>query len=86
MAEARDVIHGYACREVVELVSDYLDGAMTQEQMTRFELHVNLCDGCSSFVEQIRTTASLAGKLSEDHIPDEMKSKLLAAFRDWNRE
>jgi predicted anti-sigma-YlaC factor YlaD len=86
MPDSSHVEHGYACSEVVELVSEYLEGAMTPEQMTRFELHLNLCDGCFSFVEQVRTTATMAGRLSEDQIPDEMKSKLLTAFRDWGRD
>ena len=50
------------------------------------ELSLNLCDGCFSFVEQVRTTAGMAGRLSEDQIPDEMKTKLLAAFREWGPE
>lgn len=86
MADSTHVEHGYACQEVVELVSEYLEGALAPEQMTRFELHLNLCDGCFSFVEQVRMTAAMAGRLSEDQIPDEMKSKLIAAFRDWDRE
>jgi predicted anti-sigma-YlaC factor YlaD len=86
MADSRRVEHGYACEEVVQLASEYLEGAMTPEQMTRFELHLNLCDGCSSFLEQIRTTAELATSLSVEQIPDEMKAKLLAAFRDWKGE
>lgn len=86
MPDSRHIEHGYACREVVELVSEYLEGALSAEQMTLFELHLNLCDGCSSFVEQVRTTAAIAGRFSEDQIPDEMKSKLLGAFRDWKRE
>jgi Putative zinc-finger len=86
MADSSHVEHMYACREVVELVSEYLEGAMTPEQMTRFELHLNLCDGCATFLEQIRLTAAMAGGMSEEHIPDEMKSKLLAAFREWGRE
>ncbi len=86
MADSSHVEHMYACREVVELVFEYLEGAMTSEQMTRFELHLNLCDGCSSFVEQVRTTVGMAGRLSEDQIPDEMKTKLLAAFREWGPE
>ena len=86
MADSSHVEQGYACREVVELVSEYLEGAMTPEQMTRFELHLNLCDGCFSFVEQVRTTAAIAGRLSEDQIPDEMKAKLLATFSEWGQD
>jgi len=86
MADSRRVEHGYACEEIVQLASEYLEGAMTPEQMTRFELHLNLCDGCSSFLEQIRTTAELVRSVSVEEIPEEMKTKLLAAFRDWKRE
>ena len=83
MADPTPVEHGYSCREVVELASEYLEGAMTTDQMTRFELHLNLCDGCSSFVEQVRATVAMARVLPEEEIPDELKGKLLAAFRDW---
>ena len=78
--------HGYTCKEVVELATDYADGAMTPPQMTQFEMHLNFCDGCFTFVEQIRTTAAVAGRLSEEEIPAETRTKLIAAFRDWKRE
>jgi anti-sigma factor RsiW len=77
--------HDYTCQEVVGLASEYLDGMMTAEQVTAFELHLNFCDGCSSFVEQVRITAATAQRLSADEIPEEMKAKLLAAFKDWRR-
>ena len=77
---------GYACQEVVELASEYLEGAMTPEQMTRFELHLNLCDGCYAFLEQVRTTSKIAGLLPEEQIPEEIKTQLLAAFSNWKRE
>ena len=77
--------HGYTCQEVVDLAADYVEGGMTAEQMTQFELHLNLCDGCFVFVDQIRATAAVAGQLSEEQVPDETRVKLLAAFKDWNR-
>ena len=86
MADPRRIEQGCACAEVVELASDYLEGAMSAEERTRFELHLNLCDGCTSFLEQVRTTARLASSLSVEQIPDDLKTKLLAAFRDWTRE
>lgn len=86
MADSTRLEHGYSCKEVVELASEYLEGAMTTEQMTRFELHLNLCDGCYGFVEQVRATAGIANLLPEDEIPHDVKSKLLAAFRDWARD
>lgn len=86
MTDRRPVQHGYACEEIVQLASEYLEGAMTPEEMTRFELHLNLCDGCSSFLEQVRTTAALAKSLPVEQIPETMQAKLLTAFRDWQRE
>jgi predicted anti-sigma-YlaC factor YlaD len=77
----------YTCQEIVELASDYLDGAMTADRMTMFELHLNFCDGCIHFVDQIRTTAATASSfLVEEQIPEELKTTLLQAFRDWRRE
>jgi anti-sigma factor RsiW len=78
--------HGYTCIEVIGLATDYVEGAMTPAQMTRFEMHLNFCDGCYTFVDQIRATAALAGQMTEEQIPEEAKAKLLAAFRDWTRE
>ena len=81
----REFEHGYTCQEVVALASDFLDGTLTPEQMTEFELHLNFCDGCSSFVDQVRTTAAMAHGLSDEEIPEEMRAKLLSAFKDWTR-
>ena len=77
--------HGYTCQEVVELASEYLEGVMTPVQRTEFELHLNFCDGCFNFVEQVRTTVATAGSVSEEDIPDGVRAQLLEAFRDWGR-
>jgi predicted anti-sigma-YlaC factor YlaD len=86
MAEPTRVQHEYTCQEVVELATEYLEGAMTLEQMTAFELHLNFCDGCFRFLDQVRTTAAMARVLPEEEIPDEMKGKLLQAFNDWRQQ
>jgi predicted anti-sigma-YlaC factor YlaD len=78
--------HGYTCQEIVDLATEYVEGAMTTAQMIQFELHLNFCEGCFAFVDQIRATATMAGRLSEEQIPEETKQKLLEAFRDWSRE
>jgi hypothetical protein len=81
MAEERD----YTCREVVGLASEYLEGAMTTEERTRFEVHLNFCDGCFRFVDQVRVTAAAAAELPVDEIPHDLKASLLEAFRDSRR-
>ncbi len=83
MAERR--VSGYTCREVVELVTEYLEGAMTPEERTALELHLHYCDGCATFVDQIRETATLAGRLADEQISEETRQALRAAFDDLRR-
>ena len=77
--------HGYTCNQVVELATDYVEHALPPELVEPFEMHLNFCDGCFTFIEQIRTTSALGGTIEEEQIPQETKAKLLAAFRDWQR-
>ena len=81
MAEARDQ-HEYTCQEVVAVASEYLEGTLTPEAMTALEVHLNFCDGCSGFVDQVRTTAALARGLPVEQIPEDVRAGLLAAFRE----
>lgn len=71
------------CREVVEIVSDYLEDALSPEDRARFEAHLGVCDGCTSYVEQMRETIRLSGMLTEDLVPVEQRERLRQAFRDW---
>jgi anti-sigma factor RsiW len=80
MAESHDHL---SCQEVVELVTGYLDGALTSEEASLFEQHLNFCDGCIWYVDQIRTTVDAAGEVREEDISPEAKDRLMTAFRDW---
>jgi len=73
-----------ACREMVELVTDYLEGALPGRDARRFEEHLSGCPGCREYLEQIRTTVRLTGTLREESVPDDIREHLLHAFRDWN--
>ena len=73
------------CQEVVELVSDYLEQALPAEQASLFEQHVNFCDGCDWYLDQMRSTVAAVGRITEQDVPDETREKLLAAFREWKR-
>jgi putative zinc finger protein len=79
----REFEHGYTCMEVVELATEYVEGALSPMDATLFELHLNFCDGCDVFIDQIRETARLAGELREEEVPEDVKTSLLTAFRDW---
>jgi anti-sigma factor RsiW len=69
------------CQELVELVTDYLEGALPASERARFDAHVAECEGCGLYLEQMLTTIRLMGGLDER--PD--VEGLLRAFRDWKR-
>ena len=72
-----------SCRELVELVTDYLEGALPRADRRRFEKHIAACDACTAYIEQIRLTITATGELTEDDIEPEARDALLDAFRDW---
>jgi anti-sigma factor RsiW len=73
-----------SCQELVELVTDYLEGALTAEEVTRFESHIGRCDGCNVYLEQMRQTIVMTGRLSWGALAPEAESALLNAFRGWH--
>jgi anti-sigma factor RsiW len=80
MAESHDHL---SCQEVVELVTDYLDGALSGEEAALFEQHLNFCDGCVWYVHQIKTTVEAVEEVRDEDISPEVKGRLLTAFRNW---
>ena len=80
MAESHDHL---SCQEVVELVTGYLDGALSGEEAALFEQHLNFCDGCVWYVDQIKTTVEAVGEIRDEDIPPEAKDRLMTAFRNW---
>ena len=74
-----------SCRELVELVTDHLEGKLSLEERTRFELHLCYCDWCRTYLRQMRQVLDTAGELSEESLAPEAKTALLTAFRDWKR-
>ena len=71
------------CREMVELMNDYLEGALADGERARFEAHLSSCDPCTSYLAQIRETIRLAGGVTEESVPPDVRDQLLQAFRDW---
>ena len=71
-----------ACNEVVELVTAYIEDALDPGDRERFEEHLVFCDGCQNYLEQMRTTVRLTGRV-EDELPAELQAQLLEAFRGW---
>ena len=74
-----------SCQQVVELVTDYLEGRLSRRDRRRFEQHLSACDGCTAYVEQMRLTLRTLGILEEKDISKKAKAELMDAFRDFKR-
>jgi anti-sigma factor RsiW len=71
------------CKELVELVTDYLEDALSDRDRARFEAHIAVCQGCTRYLAQMRETIRLTGVLTEEQLPVEQRDTLLDAFRGW---
>jgi len=73
------------CQELVELVTEYLEGTLTDSERRRFEEHLRTCSGCSAYLDRMRITIRLVGRLDEDALSGDARDLLLRTFRDWKR-
>jgi hypothetical protein len=74
------------CNELVELVTDYLEEALSVRDRARFTEHMSLCAGCAIYVEQLRVTLAVLGRIEPEDLSPEAERGLVAAFRGWRRE
>jgi predicted anti-sigma-YlaC factor YlaD len=74
---------GMACNELVEVVSDYIEGRLSPADARRFDSHLEICEGCRNYLDQMRETIGALGHLPEESIPPEARAELLEAFRGW---
>jgi anti-sigma factor RsiW len=72
-----------ACQELVEVVTDYLDGTLADEDRRRLEAHLEECPYCARYIEQIRETARALGRLPAESLSPATQRELLEAFRGW---
>jgi anti-sigma factor RsiW len=73
------------CKELVEIVTDYLEGRLPARDRVRFEEHLKVCPGCTTYLEHMRETIVFVGALGENYVPRPAQEALLRAFRDWKR-
>ena len=73
------------CRELVEVVTDYLEGSLPPADRIRFEEHLVMCAPCTIYLDQMRETIRLTGTLREEQLDLAARDALLSAFRDWKR-
>ena len=75
-----------ACRQVVELVNDYLEGTLARSERRRFERHLRACPNCSEYLRQMRRTIEVTGRLTPEDLTPEAEAGFLDLFRSWQAE
>lgn len=73
------------CMELVELVTGYLEGTLSEAERVRFETHIAGCEGCTNYLAQMKHTIRITGKLTEETVEAETKQELLNVFQDWKK-
>jgi len=75
-----------ACQEIVELITDYLEGALSRSQRRRFEAHLAGCENCTEYLEQMRATIRFTGRLDAEDLTPPMREEFTALYRRWRSE
>lgn len=76
-------VETFSCQELVELVTDWFEGALDARHRRAFEAHLAACNGCTEYVEQLRATIEITGKLTPEDLSPAAEATLLQAFRGW---
>ncbi len=79
------VVAELTCQELVELVTEYFEGTLSSIDVARFEEHLGDCEGCTTYLEQMKQTIWAIGRLSEQDVPSQARTQLLHIFHDWKK-
>jgi anti-sigma factor RsiW len=74
------------CRDAVELVSDYLDGSLSRRQRRRLEKHLALCDACTTYLDQMRSTIAASGRVGPEDLPGDVVEGLVNLYRRFRSD
>lgn len=77
---------GFVCQEMVELITDYLEGALTRSERKRFEAHIAGCEHCHEYLDQMRATIRLTGRLAVEDLTPEMRQEFGRLYRGWRSD
>jgi anti-sigma factor RsiW len=78
--------HGLVCQEMVELVTEYIEGTLSRSRRRRFEAHLADCENCTEYLRQMRTTIRLTGSLGAEDMTAAMREELTELYRRWRAE
>lgn len=74
---------GLDCQDLVELVTDYLEGALDEATAARVAGHLARCAGCANYLDQVRAAAGALGRVRAEELDPALRARLLEAFRGW---
>jgi anti-sigma factor RsiW len=78
----RDIV----CHQAVELVTDYLEGALSRADRRRFEAHLVGCPHCTEYLAQMRATIELTGRVTPEELTPRMQDEFIALYRQWRAD
>ena len=76
----------FTCREIAELITDYLEGSLTLTQRLRFQMHMGVCVACRNYLRQMKYTVATLRQLPSEPVPPQVKEELMKRFRTWKQE
>jgi anti-sigma factor RsiW len=79
-----DALPEMPCRELVELITEYVEDRLSRRDRVRFEAHLAQCEACRTYLDQFHKTIRVLGRLPEESISSEARDALIAAFRGWS--
>jgi anti-sigma factor RsiW len=71
------------CQQVVELITEYLEGSLSRTDRKRFEAHIRHCPNCTNYLRQMRATIAATGSLREEDLDPEVVEEFTGLFREW---
>jgi anti-sigma factor RsiW len=74
------------CQQAVEMITDYLEGALSRRDRRRLEAHLRACPNCSAYLEQIQLTITMTGTMEADDLSPEAQAELTDLYRRWRTE
>lgn len=81
----RYLVGNFSCQEISQLITDYLDGALTLTERIRFQMHLGLCFACRNYLRQMKYTIATLRQLPPEPVPQHVKDELLERFRAWKQ-
>ena len=74
-----------SCKDITELVTDYLEDRMSFMDKMRFQLHLGMCKHCRNYLKQMRQTIDTISELKEEDVPEHVMEELMERFNDWKK-